>query len=103
MALGKYMNTNIDIFNETAIRVRSVIAETLRIPLEDIELDARLDDTRLGIDSLGFIKLNVALEEAFDITLPDLTLPEAPTLRSVRELVELVIQKAPSRAKGDEQ
>ncbi len=73
-----------------ADQVRRIIAETLRLRPEDVSLEARLDQPQLGIDSLALIKLNVALEEAFDIALPDFTTPEAPAVRSVGDVVALV-------------
>lgn len=81
-----------------ADQVRRIIAETLRLRPEDVSLEARLDQPQLGIDSLALIKLNVALEEAFDVALPDFTAPEAPSVRSVRDVVALVAAKVGSQA-----
>ena len=65
-------------------------------------LDARLDEARLGIDSLGLIRLNVALEEAFDITLPDFVTPEETNIRVVADVAALVAGKVAVRAsEGD--
>jgi acyl carrier protein len=71
-------------------RVRRVIAEALRVPLDRVGLDATLEQEGLGVDSLGLIKINVLLEERFDITIPDFTEIEGATPRTVREVVELV-------------
>ena len=70
--------------------VRATIAADLRQPVESIPLDARLDASELGIDSLGLIKLTVRLEEIFDITMPDLAAPEAANVASVRDVAGLV-------------
>ncbi|UQA58980.1 acyl carrier protein [Polyangium aurulentum] len=83
-----------------ATEVRRIFAETLRLRIEDVGLDARLDQPHLGIDSLALIKLNVALEEAFDIALPDFTTPEASTVRSVRDVAALVSARVASTTNG---
>lgn len=78
-------------------KVRGLVAEGVRRPLEGIPIDARLDATQLGIDSLGLITLSVRLEEAFDITLPDLLdaggRPAVETVRDVAALVAGQIEK----------
>ncbi|MDI1481059.1 acyl carrier protein [Polyangium sp. y55x31] len=94
------MATNLSIPDAIVNDVRRIIAETLRLPVEQVALDARLDEARLGIDSLGLIKLNVALEEAFDITLPDFTMPEQPHIRSVGDVAALVAEKVSAQANG---
>jgi acyl carrier protein len=86
--------------NAIAVEVRRIIATTLRLPIDEVALDARLDEARLGIDSLGLIKLNVALEEAFDITLPDFTTPEEPSIRSVADVAALVASRVSVQANG---
>ena len=86
-------------FNDIALKVRSTIAETLRLPIEHVKLDARLDEEQLALDSLRMIKLNVALEETFDIALSDLTSPEHENIRFVRDVVEIVAAKVQKGAK----
>jgi acyl carrier protein len=71
------------------ILVRRVIADALRVPLDRVGLDEALEHEGLGIDSLGLIKINVLLEERFDITIPDFTAQEGAP-RTVREVVTLV-------------
>ncbi|MDI1449490.1 acyl carrier protein [Polyangium sp. 6x1] len=94
------MSTELSIPEAIANDVRRIIAETLRLPVEQVALDTRLDEARLGIDSLGLIKLNVALEEAFDITLPDFTTPEQPHIRVVADVAALVADKVSAQANG---
>jgi acyl carrier protein len=48
--------------------IRSIIAEQAVLELEDVKLDASLED--LGIDSLGLVEAIFAIEEEFDITVP---------------------------------
>ena len=94
------MTTEPSVPEAVAADVRRIIAETLRLPVEPVALDTQLDEARLGIDSLGLIKLNVALEEAFDIALPDFTPLEQPHIRSVRDVAALVAGKVAAQAKG---
>ena len=73
-----------------AIEVRRIIAHSLRIPVEEVTLDKRLDAAGLGVDSLGLIKLNVAIEERFDIAIPDFVADDPSQVRSVGDVVALV-------------
>jgi acyl carrier protein len=96
------MTADNDIPEAIAEEVRRIVADTLRLRIEDVGLDARLDGARLGVDSLGLIKLHVALEEAFDITMPDLVAPEKPGLLSVRDVAAFVARER-ARAEGGAQ
>ncbi|WP_298256096.1 acyl carrier protein [uncultured Litoreibacter sp.] len=49
-------------------QVISIIAEQAVLQVEDIKLEATLED--LGIDSLGLVESIFAIEEAFDISVP---------------------------------
>jgi acyl carrier protein len=48
--------------------VRSIVAESLKIPVERLTPDTRLEE--LGAESLDVIEIVFALEEKFDITIP---------------------------------
>lgn len=48
--------------------VRSIIAKSLKIPVERLTSDARLDE--LGAKSLDVIEIVFELEEKFDISIP---------------------------------
>ena len=72
--------TDLDQLGSEVIRV---IAQTQRIPQENITLDSTFDD--LKIDSLDGINLVFALENEFGINIPD---DGVQNLRSVRETVE---------------
>jgi acyl carrier protein len=48
--------------------VRSIIAKSLHIPVEQLVPDARLDE--LGAESLDIIEIVFELEEKFNITIP---------------------------------
>ena len=49
-------------------RVIEIIAEQAILDVQDVRLDASLED--LGIDSLGLVEAIFAIEEAFDISVP---------------------------------
>ena len=48
--------------------VRSIIAQSLKIPVEKLTPETRLED--LGAESLDVIEIVFALEEKFDIAIP---------------------------------
>jgi acyl carrier protein len=48
--------------------VRTVIANTLKVPIDQLKPDSRLDD--LGAESLDVIEIVFELEEKFGITIP---------------------------------
>jgi len=82
-----HSDTTLEAINLT---VRQLIAESLQRPIEEVPLDASLDDSGLALDSLSLVTLNVALEERYDITLPDFISEDARTVRSVRAVAELI-------------
>lgn len=49
-------------------RVIEIIAQQAILEVQDVRLDASLED--LGIDSLGLVEAIFAIEEAFDISVP---------------------------------
>jgi acyl carrier protein len=72
-------------------RIVEIAAERVEIDPSLIRPDATLDD--LGAASLDQIEIYFAIEEAFDIDLPDR--PEDPTLNGLTQLVaRLVAQKS---------
>ena len=80
-------------------RVLSVIAATQRISPETVTIDKSFQE--LGIDSMDGINILFALENEFDITIPD---EQAKQIRSIREMVEgiqkLVSAASASKAQG---
>jgi acyl carrier protein len=69
--------------NELIQRVRTVIANTQRIPIDKITLDSSFEE--LGIDSMDGVNILFALENEFDITIPD---EAAKQIRNVRQMME---------------
>ena len=56
--------------DETAERVRAIVAETLGRPADEIALDARFMED-LGADSLEVAEVVLGLENAFGVSVPD--------------------------------
>jgi acyl carrier protein len=77
--------------DELIRRVIRVIAETQKIPVESIDPEGSFET--LKIDSLDAINILFALENEFDINIPD---DEARGVRSLSDLVALV-----HRLRGD--
>jgi len=51
-------------------KVKEIIVDTLNCEQEKVTLEANLKED-LGADSLDAVELNIALEEAFNISIPD--------------------------------
>ena len=64
-------------------RVLKVIATSKRIPLETVTIDG--DFQQLGIDSMDAVEILFALENEFDISIPD---EEVRSVRNVRQMCE---------------
>ena len=62
-------------------RVLKVIATSKRIPLETVTVES--DFQQLGIDSMDAVEILFALENEFDVTIPD---EEARSVRSIRDM-----------------
>ena len=69
--------------DELMRRVMRVIAETQKIPAESVTPESTFEE--LKIDSLDGINLLFALENEFNISIPD---DQARGIRSVREMAE---------------
>jgi acyl carrier protein len=67
-------------------RVKSIIAEQLQIKAEEMNLDASFIDD-LGADSLDIVELVMAMEEAFQMDIPD---EEAEKIQTVRNAVDYI-------------
>jgi acyl carrier protein len=68
---------------ELTARVRSVIAATQHLPQEKITPESTFEE--LGIDSLDGINILFAVENEFNINIPD---EAAQSLRSVRDVID---------------
>ncbi len=78
---------------ELAQRVLRVIASSKRIPPETVTIDSEFQ--QLGIDSMDAVEILFALENEFDITIPD---EEARSVRNVRQMCEGVEKLVAAKA-----
>ena len=69
--------------DELSQRVISVIAATQKLPPERVTIDSTFEE--LGIDSLDGVNILFALENEFNINIPD---DKVEGVRSVRQMVE---------------
>jgi acyl carrier protein len=91
---------------EALARVRRILIEKLHVPLTEaeIDLDAPLFGTGLGLDSVDAVELVVAIETELSIRIPDGA--AGPWMfRTVQSLVELVLEPpcAPEAAPAAEE
>jgi acyl carrier protein len=74
-------------------RIRSVVANSQRIPIEKVTIDSSFQE--LGIDSMDAVNILFGLESEFDISIPDDEVKDIRTVRQMAEGVErLVAAKA---------
>jgi acyl carrier protein len=69
--------------DELIQRVIKVIAATKRIPVETVTIDSEF--AQLGIDSMDAVEILFALENEFDVSIPD---DEARSVRGIRQMCE---------------
>jgi len=69
--------------DEFTQRVLKTIASAKRIPPETVKIDSELQ--ALGIDSMDAVEILFALENEFDINIPD---DEVRQVRDVRQMCE---------------
>ena len=68
--------------DELTQRVLKTIASAQRIPVEKVKIDSSFEE--LGIDSMDGVNILFALENEFNITIPD---EAAKQIRSIQEMV----------------
>lgn len=79
---------------ETFERVKAIVAEQLSVEAEKIEPQSVFMDD-LGADSLDTVELVMALEEAFEIEIPD---EDAEKIASVQDAVDYIDKKVAASA-----
>jgi len=67
-------------------KVRDIIVEQLGVDAEEVTLDSKFIDD-LGADSLDIVELIMALEEEFDMKIPD---EDAEKISTVGDVVEYI-------------
>jgi acyl carrier protein len=74
-------------------RVFKCIASSKRIPLESVTIDSEFQ--QLGIDSMDAVEILFALENEFDITIPD---DDVRNVRNIRQMCEGVEKLVAAKA-----
>lgn len=69
-------------------KVKSIIAEQLGIKIEEVIPEAKFVED-LGTDSLDSVELAMALEEAFDISIPDEDVEKLLTVGDVIKYIKV--------------
>jgi len=69
-------------------KVRSIIVEQLGISEDEVKIEASFIDD-LGADSLDIVELVMAMEEEFEIEIPD---EEAENIKTVGDAVKYIEQ-----------
>lgn len=67
-------------------KIRKILAEQLGVDKDDVTMDASLTDD-LGADSLDLVELVMAMEEEFDVEIPD---EEAEKIVTVSDAVNFI-------------
>ena len=81
--------------DELIQRVLKVIATSKRIPLPTVTIES--DFQQLGIDSMDAVEILFALENEFDISIPD---DDVRNVRSIRQMCEGVGKLVAAKAGG---
>lgn len=68
-------------------KVRDIIVETINCSAEDVTLEANLKED-LDADSLDAVELNMALEEAFELSIPDEDLMGFVTVKDIVDYID---------------
>ena len=76
--------------DEMTGKVRDLVAEQLGVSPAEVTPEANILDD-LGADSLDVVELVMAIEEAFDIEIPD---EDAESMRTLGDVEKYVIERA---------
>ena len=74
---------------EISEKVKSIIAEQLGVSLEEVQPSASFIED-LGADSLDIVELIMALEEEYDIEIPD---EDAEKIQSVQDVIGYIVER----------
>ncbi len=75
--------------SEIEAKLVDLLVDELGLERDDITMEARFEED-LDVDSLGVVELLMALEDNFDVKIPD---EEAEKITTVGEAAEMVSQK----------
>ena len=70
-------------------KVKSIIAEQLGVSLEEVQPTASFIED-LGADSLDIVELIMALEEEYDIEIPD---EDAEKIQAVQDVISYITER----------
>ena len=79
-------------------RVLNIIATSKRIPRETVTIDSSFE--QIGVDSMDAVEILFALENEFDISIPD---DEVRTVRNVRQMCEGVAKLVAAKSAAPNQ
>lgn len=68
-------------------KVRDIIVDQLNVDEDEVVMDASFIDT-LGADSLDLVELMIAMEEEFEMTIPEEDIDKISTVGNVVEYIE---------------
>jgi len=75
--------------SEIEAKLTDLLVDELGLERDDIKMEAKFEED-LDVDSLGVVELLMALEDNFDVKIPD---EEAEKITTVGEAVDMVSQK----------
>ncbi len=76
--------------DEIAERIKSIIVEQLSVSMEEVTPQASFIED-LGADSLDIVELIMALEEEYDLEIPD---EDAEKIQTVQDVISYIQSKA---------
>ena len=76
--------------SDVADKIRKIICEQLDVPEEDVVPEASFVDD-LGADSLDQVELIMAMEEEFDVSIPDEDAEKIGTVQDAIDYVQKVL------------
>jgi acyl carrier protein len=80
-------------------KIRRIVASVYKVPLETVSLDKSLNE--FGKDSLDAFSLVFALEDEFQVSLPDDCMDPTRSLRELAERVESLQAGTPPASPAD--
>jgi acyl carrier protein len=81
---------------ELTQRILKVIADSQKLPPEKVTIDSTFEE--LGIDSLDGVNILFALENEFNINVPDEGVQGIRSIRQMVEALEKLLASGPSEA-----
>lgn len=72
---------------DTFAQVRTIVADQLEVSADEIKPESKFTDD-LGADSLDIVELVMALEEEFNVEIPDEAAEKIATVQAAVEYIE---------------